>query len=107
VLPVDRMAQANLWKEIMAGIRMMPPQVGMAYDWGRIFAWTAQLGGLKNINQFKVQVMPDQMLGAQAGAGNVIPMPQRPGLPPPGGGVASPGNAASTQAGLEALGAQT
>jgi len=101
-LPIDRMAQANLWKEIMAGVRMMPPQIAMGYDWGRIFAWAAQLGGLRNINQFRVQVMPDQMLAGQAGRGNVVPM-QRPGLPRPGNSPVSPGNSASTQAGLDAL----
>lgn len=103
-LPVDRMAQANLWKEIMGNLRMMPPQVAMEYDWPRIFAWVAQLAGLKNISQFKIQVRPDQMLQQQAAAGNVIPM--RPplsgaGLPP---SAAEPGNAASTAAGLNALG---
>lgn len=104
ILPVDRMAQANLWKEIMAGVQNMPPSVIMGYDWGRIFAWTAQLSGLKNINQFKVQVMPDQMLQQQAQAGNVIPMPQRPGLPAPSG--VAPGNSASTAAGLNSMGGE-
>jgi hypothetical protein len=102
-LPVDRMAQANLWKEMMGNLRMMPPQVAMQYDWSRIFAWVAQLAGLKNINQFKVQVVPDQMLQAQAGAGNVIPMPPRGG----GGSAVQPGNSASTAAGLNALAPQT
>ena len=101
-LPVDRMAQANLWKEIMAGVRMMPPQVGMQYDWGRIFAWAAQLGGLKNINQFKIQVVPDGAMQQQVQSGNVIPMPARQGLPSP----VSPGNSASTAAGLDSLGGE-
>ena len=100
-LPIDRMAQANLWKEIMGNLRMMPPQVAMGYDWTRIFAWVASIAGLKNINNFKIQVMPDAALAASAQQGNVIPMPQRPGLPP---SAAAPGNAASTQAGLNALG---
>lgn len=102
-MPIDRMAQANLWKEIMAGVRMMPPQIAMGYDWMRIFGWAAQLGGLRNINQFRIQVMPDQMMQQQAQQGNVVPMPQRPGLPRPGGSPVSPGNSASTQAGLESL----
>jgi hypothetical protein len=100
-LPIDRMAQANLWKELMSGLRMMPPQVAMSYDWGRIFGWVATLAGLKNISQFRIQVVPDQMMNQQVQAGNVVPMPQKKGLPPTG---ASPGNAASTQTGLEALG---
>jgi hypothetical protein len=101
-LPIDRMAQANLWKELMGSLRMMPPQVAMSYDWGRIFAWVGTLAGLKNISQFKVQMVPDQQLAAQAQAGNVIPLPTRapagPSLAP-----VTPGNAASTAAGLNAL----
>lgn len=103
-LPVDRMAQANLWKEIMGSIRMMPPAVGMQYDWGRIFAWTANLGGLRNIQQFRVQVAPDALLAAQAAAGNVVPM-----RPPSGGGggrAVTPGASASTASGLNALGGE-
>lgn len=100
-LPVDRMAQANLWKEMMGNLRMMPPQVAMQYDWTRIFAWVAQLAGLKNINQFKVQVVPDQALLGQQQAGNVIPMPPRGG-----GSPVQPGNSASTAAGLNALGSE-
>lgn len=99
-LPVDRMAQANLWKEIMGGVRMMPPQVILSYDWGRIFAWVANLGGIKNIQQFRIKVVPDAQVAQDAAAGNVIPM--RPG----GGSAVTPGQSASTAAGLNALGGQ-
>lgn len=102
-MPVDRTAQANLWKEIMAGVRMMPPQIAMGYDWMRIFGWTAQLAGLRNINQFRIQAMDPNQLAQQQQAGNIIPMPQRPGLPKPGSSPVSPGNSASTQAGLDSL----
>jgi hypothetical protein len=101
-MPVDRMAQANLWKELMGSLRMMPPEVAMSYDWSRIFAWVATLAGLKNISQFKIQMVPDQQLAMQAQKGNVIPMPTRspggPSLAP-----VTPGNSASTAAGLNAL----
>lgn len=76
VLPVDRMAQVNLWKEILMGMRNMP-QIAMQYDLGRVFAWMAQLAGLKNINQFKLQVLP-------------------PGVGPSPGMVASPTAAGAT-----------
>lgn len=78
-LPVDRFAQANLWKEIMLSMRQMP-QIAMEYDMGKIFAWVAQLAGLKNINQFKIQQMP--MAGIQNGvqAGNLVPLG---GMPAP------------------------
>lgn len=72
-LPVDRFAQANLWKEILLSLQRLP-QIAMEYDIGKIFAWTAQLGGLKNIQQFKVQLGNPQQLAAQAQAGNIVPM---------------------------------
>jgi hypothetical protein len=69
----------------------------MQYDLGRIFEWVAQLAGLKNITQFKIQVLPPGMApggGAPGmpGTGNVIPMPgmsaagpstSMGGVPPP------------------------
>lgn len=73
VLPIDRFAQANLWKEILVGMRQMP-EVMAGYDMVKMFAWVAQLGGLKNINQFKVKVMSPGQLQQQAQAGNVVPM---------------------------------
>jgi hypothetical protein len=74
----------------------MPPQVAMQYDVGKIFAWMAQLGGLKNINQMKLQaqVVPDAQLQQQAGAGNVIPLRA-------GAGVGSPD--VTTQMGQNAM----
>ena len=106
MMPIDRMAQTNLWKELMAGIRMMPPQVAMSYDWAKIFGWVAMLGGLRNINQFKVQVLPPGV----APAGNVVPLRGvQPALPAPAAEGRSPvsfGNSASTAAGLDSYGAQ-
>ena len=104
-LPIDRMAQANLWKEIMGSLRMMPPQVAMGYDWGRIFGWVASIAGLKNINNFRIQVVPNQQLQNAAQQGNVVPMPTRQ-IPRAGPSLApvTPGNSASTAAGLNAIG---
>jgi hypothetical protein len=65
-LPVDRFAQANMWQQMLQQLPKIP-QVAQQYDIGRIFAWVAQLAGLKNINQF----------GAQAQQGNVIGIPGR------------------------------
>ena len=86
-LPVDRSAQANLWKDMMSNLRMMPPQVAQGFDWVKIFTWVGSLAGLKNINQFKVQVVPDGSLANGVQSGNVIPMPGGPPRipgPPPG-----------------------
>jgi hypothetical protein len=73
-MPIDRMAMANLWKETMAVIAPIP-QIAGQYDLGGIFAYMAKLAGLKNINQFKLQVTPDQQLQQQAQAGNLQPIP--------------------------------
>jgi hypothetical protein len=59
-LPVDRFAQANLWKELLTQMSRVP-QVMAQYDLGRIFGWVASLAGLKNISQFKIQIMPPGM----------------------------------------------
>lgn len=96
-LPIDRQAQANLWKDMMSSLRMMPPQVAMGFDWVKIFSWVGTLAGLKNINQFKVQTVPDGSLDQQVQAGNVIPMPT------PGRQLSPPGANSSTVSGNNAL----
>jgi hypothetical protein len=83
-MPVDRYAQANLWNQMFQTMSKMP-QVLMQYDVAKMFGFVAQLAGMKNVNQFRVQVRPDAMLAAQAQAGNVVPMrgnPMEPGQIP-------------------------
>lgn len=73
-MPVDRFAQVNMWNQLLGTISKVP-NVMMQYDIGKIFGFIAQLGGIKNISQFKIQVVPDGMLQQQAAAGNAVPMP--------------------------------
>ena len=80
-LPVDRFAQANMWQQLLQQLPKIP-QVAAQYDIGRIFAWVAQLAGLKNINQFKIQIAPDAALQSQAQQGNVIGLPAGGGANP-------------------------
>jgi hypothetical protein len=75
-LPVDRLAQATLWKDILMQMRTMPTLM-MQYDLGRIFAWVAGLAGVRNVNRFKLQFGSPEALQQQAEAGNLIAMPQR------------------------------
>lgn len=87
-LPIDRYAQASLWKELMTQVRAMP-DVALQYDFARMFEWVAQLAGMKNITQFKIQAVPDQMLLQQLKMGNVVPLGGgRPKQKGPSGGVA-------------------
>lgn len=68
-LPADRFAQANLWREMMQQVSTIP-DVAAQFDMGKIFQWVAQLAGLRNINQFKIQLTPDAQLERAAQAGN-------------------------------------
>jgi len=89
-LPVDRFAMAGLWKELLASAAQFPA-VLQQYDVGKIFSWVAQLAGLKNIQQFKVQMVPDQQVQAQQQAGNIIPMQGILPPQPPAGAAAAAG----------------
>lgn len=63
-LPFDKMALVEVWKEILFGIAQ-DPELRQQYDLGRIFNYTAELGGARNINGFKRQ-QPAVQMGAQA-----------------------------------------
>jgi hypothetical protein len=70
-LPVDRFAQANLWQMIL-GQMQKHPEILMTYDIAKIFSWVAYLGGIKNLQQFRLT--QDDMIRRQATAGNVVPI---------------------------------
>lgn len=85
-MPVDRFALANLWKEIMVGMKQFP-ELAMKYDIGSIFAYTAQLAGAKNIKRFQIKMVPDGMIDQQAQAGNLVPLGGPSGRGSPGRAV--------------------
>jgi len=72
-LPVDRFAQVSMWGNLMQQMAQSP-QVLAQYDLGRIFAWIAQLGGLKNIHRFKIEVQEPEQLLLDQQRGNVVPI---------------------------------
>jgi hypothetical protein len=75
-LPIDRTAQVGLWTQLLQQMTNFP-QVLLQYDITKIFGWVAGLAGIKNIEQFRVQVAPDEVLRDQAAAGNLVASPQR------------------------------
>lgn len=92
-LPIDKFALANMWKELLLGMRQVP-SLALQYDFGSIFGHIAHLSGVKNLQQFKLQVTPDQVLQAQVQAGNVVPLGGQSGRSsgrPAGGPVGSAG----------------
>jgi len=70
-LPIDRFAQVTMWTQLMAQMRNFPT-VMTEYDMGGIFSWIAQLGGLKNINRFRLNVRPDGQILNDLQNGNVV-----------------------------------
>lgn len=74
-MPIDRYAQANLFREILMSAGKMP-MIGQRYDLAKMFGWMMQLSGLKNIKQFEVQVLPDGAMMQQIQAGNMAPAGQ-------------------------------
>ncbi len=82
-LPVDRLALANLWKDILLQMRTVPGLI-LQYDLGKIFAHVAALAGVRNLGQFKLQIGSPAALSQQADAGNLVPVG---GKSAPGGGT--------------------
>lgn len=72
-MPVDRFAQAALWRDLMQQMTIHP-EIMMQYDMSKIFGFVAQLAGIKNLNQFKVQVQPMERIAQLQAMGNLIPM---------------------------------
>lgn len=70
-MPIDRMALANLWKELMMQMSRSPTLM-MRYDLGRIFGHIANLAGVRNLQQFRVQLGSPEALMQQAEAGNLV-----------------------------------
>jgi len=91
-MPIDRFAQASLWQQLFAGMRGMP-QVAQQYDLVQMFAFVAKLGGIKNIDRFKIQIAPQGQMENQTQQGNVIPLnsPKVPGMGTGGAGVSANG----------------
>lgn len=93
-LPVDRLAQANLWKE-MLGQMARSPNVAMSWDINGMLAHAMKLAGERNIDRFRIQIGSPQSMQNAAAAGNVIPLGG-----PNGGGRGPKGPSAGTSGGV-------
>jgi len=83
-LPVDRFAQANLWQVLMGQMRNFP-QIMQTYDMAKVFAWVAQLGGMKNLNQFRLQMSAPDRIQQGIQSGNLVPTSEAiPNIAEPG-----------------------
>lgn len=77
-LPVDRQAQSTMIGQMISQFAQIP-QFAQGFDFVKLAAYLLELNGIKNVQQFKVQVMPP---GASPPPG-AVPVPGGP--PAPGG----------------------
>lgn len=85
-LPIDRLAQANLWKEMLVQIGSVPA-IAMEWDIGGMMTHAMKMMGERNIDRFRLNLQPDEALQRQAQLGNVVPIGGqggRSGGTPPG-----------------------
>lgn len=90
-LPVDRLAQANMWKEMLVQMGSIP-SVAMEWDIGGMLSHVMKLTGERNIDRFRLNLSPDEKVQRQAEVGNVVPLGAGSG----GRGGAAPGTAGGT-----------
>lgn len=72
-LPLDRVALLDVFKEIYTAT-MQDPLLAQTYDRARLFEFMAELGGARNINNFRVTVAPDQTVETAVERGDMAPM---------------------------------
>lgn len=72
-LPIDRVAMLDVWKELFTVV-LQDQELRATYSIPNLFAKVAELGGVKNLDNYKVnvQAMPQQALDQQVQAGNVV-----------------------------------
>ncbi|MBW8034129.1 MAG: hypothetical protein FVQ79_00225 [Planctomycetes bacterium] len=90
-LPIDRLAQANFWKELIVQIGRSP-ELMQKFDVTKMLTHAMSLVGEKNVDQFKIQLRPDGALAADAQAGNVIALGGPSGGPGTTVGGPAPGS---------------
>lgn len=72
-LPIDRLAQANFWKELTMQLAQSP-MLASQFDLVSMVQHIMRLQGEKNINRFRLQVMPPGQLQQGVQAGNLVPI---------------------------------
>ena len=72
-MPMDRLAQAMLWKELFMLFKQVP-QLTSGYDIFGILDLIAWLSGVKNFDQYRLNVSDDETVQNQVQAGNLVPL---------------------------------
>lgn len=85
-LPVDRYAMANLMREMISEMVQIP-EMAQSYDFNKMYERAFEMLGVRNMEQFRIEVQDDATLQQQAQQGNSIPLNGQEGGPSGGGDV--------------------
>lgn len=74
-MPLDRVAMLDAWQQILQAM-LADPELRQRYDVGKTFEHVAELGGVRNIESFRVQVspQPDALVSDGVQSGNLQPV---------------------------------
>lgn len=84
-MPIDRLAQATFWKELLMQMSR-DPMARLEWDLNGMLAYTMKMQGERNIDRFKIQIGSPEYLQRQAQLGNVVPVGGQGGRGKSGGG---------------------
>ena len=70
-LPIDRFATAAMFKEMLMAVQQMP-QIAGRYDLAAIFAWTAKLSGIRNLESFELKAQDPNKIANEVQLGNMV-----------------------------------
>lgn len=87
-LPMDKVALFDIWQQALQFVAGNE-QLQSSYDVGKIFEFVAKLGGAENIDQFRLNHMPNDQVAMQAQAGNIVPISEMMGGANAGGNISA------------------
>lgn len=76
-IPLDRFALANLWRQIFSDAARIPG-MGQQLDFMAIFRHFAMLSGATDVDQFRIQMQPNEELERERDRGNIVPIGETP-----------------------------
>lgn len=72
-MPIDRVAQANLWKEMVVQLSGVP-QIASQWNLMEMVGYIMRLLGEKNVDRFRLDLQNPQVVAEQVQAGNLVPV---------------------------------
>jgi len=71
-MPIDRLAQANFWKELLMSMAKSP-QIAAGWDMNGMIAHVMKMQGERNIDRFRINIQSPNAIAQGVKAGNLVP----------------------------------